>query len=386
MSRRAAEARLALLFARRDLDDGQRDQAQRLIDSTLDWRLLLALCERHGLAPLFERHLSSLDAQGMPLKARAALWARAQSVARRNREMADELAAVVALLDANGVASIPYKGPTLALAAYGDLGLREFGDLDLLVRAADVLRAKTLLAQRGYAMPQQLTREQEEALIASSLLYELPLVDPARGVMVELHWREDPDVSVLPLADHRWWRSLACTEVSGRSVRSLSNTQLLLALCLHGTKHFWSSLGWLVDIAELMRRDTGIDSQWVRVQARANGCERRVGLGLRMAKDLLDAPVPDLLAPLTGDATVRDVARRIEESLFTEFSAPPIATALRLNLSLRDHARQRISFAWRLAVTPGWGEWLRWRLPRGLFFLYWLLRPLRLARKYWSGG
>jgi hypothetical protein len=24
--------------------------------------------------------------------------------------------------------------------------------------------------------------------------------------MVELHWREDPDVSVLPLADHRWWR------------------------------------------------------------------------------------------------------------------------------------------------------------------------------------
>jgi hypothetical protein len=89
-------------------------------------------------------------------------------------------------------------------------------------------------------------------------------------------------------------------------VRSLSNTQLLLALCLHGTKHFWSSLGWLVDLAELMRRDTGIDSQWVRVQARANGCERRVGLGLRMAKDLLDAPVPDLLAPLTGDATVRD--------------------------------------------------------------------------------
>jgi hypothetical protein len=66
--------------------------------------------------------------------------------------MADELAAVVALLDANGVASIPYKGPRSRSRPMGDLGLREFGDLDLLVRAADVLRAKTLLAQRGYAM------------------------------------------------------------------------------------------------------------------------------------------------------------------------------------------------------------------------------------------
>ena len=57
---------------------------------------------------------------------------------------------------------------------------------------------------------------------------------------------------------------------------------------------------------------------------------------------------------------------------------------MRLNLRLRDDMRQRVAYAWKAAVTPGWGEWLQWRLPRRLFFLYWALRPLRLARKYWG--
>ena len=38
-------------------------------------------------------------------------------------------------------------------------------------------------------------------------------------------------------------------------VPALPDRELLLILCLHGTKHFWSSLGWLVDVAELIRRE-----------------------------------------------------------------------------------------------------------------------------------
>jgi hypothetical protein len=379
-----AEARLTLLFGRRDLDAAQCSDANHLLGNSLDWGLLLALCDRHGLAPLFERHLSSLHAQSVPLKVRAALWARAASVARRNKEMSEELAAVAALLETNGIAIIPYKGPTLALAAYGDVSLREFGDLDLLVKPEEALRAKAVLAGRGYRMVQELSAAQEQALVSSTLLYELPLVDAARGFMVELHWREDPDVSVLPLGDDRWWRTLKTVEIASSLVVSLSNTELLLALCLHGTKHFWSSLGWLVDIAELMRRDGGLDTTWIRAQAHVHGCERRVGLGLRLAEDLLDAPVPAGLAPLAEDLTVKQVAEQLSQAFFHDYSAPRISAAMSMNLRLRDHIRQRVVYAWKATVTPGWGEWVQWRLPRSLFFLYWALRPLRLVRKYWG--
>jgi hypothetical protein len=376
------EARLTLLMATTAVSEERRTEIREIVSHALDWEHLMWLAERHGLAPLFERHLNAVAPERVPKSILARLWARAEARSRRNAAMAAELCAIVRLLDEEGIHSVPYKGPTLALLAYGDLALREFGDLDLLVRARDVRRAREALEQRGYSMRQPLTAEQEGALVASSLLYELPLVDTARRQMVELHWREDPDVAVLPLGDDAWWQSLATIEIAGRNVNALSNAELLLALCLHGTKHFWSSLGWLVDVAELLRCDPDLDAPWIREASRSHGCERRVGVGLRLAADVLGAPVPPALMPLIEDGVVRDVAALIAEGLFMEYKAPTIVEALRLNLRLRDSTRQRIAYAWKTAMTPGWGEWLEWRLPRRLFFLYRLLRPLRLLRKY----
>jgi hypothetical protein len=377
------ESRLALLLARLEIDAAGRREIDSLLAGGLDWNALAGACERHGLAPLFERHLREVGGATLSKQTRGALWARAEATSRRNRALCSDLAEVVATLDRHGIEAVPYKGPTLALSAYHDVGLREFGDLDLLLRARDVLRAKAALAPLGYVPAHALSPDQEVALLASPRCYELPLIDAGRGRIVELHWRADPDVAVPALDDESWWRSLPSVTVAGQSMRSLPPAQLLLVLCLHGSKHFWWSLGWLVDVAELVRGNRDLDWEWLLAEGRRHQCRRRLALGLHLASELLAAPVPESVLRRMDDRVVMQTARRIEARLFDPAARPfGIAQALWLNVCLQDGAVARARYAWRAAVTPGWGEWVRWRLPPALGFLYLPLRFARLAAKY----
>jgi len=66
----------------------------------------MRLAQRHGLAPLLERHLSVDVAAHVPKTILARLWVRAEARSRRNAAMAMELAAIVRLLQAHGVGSV----------------------------------------------------------------------------------------------------------------------------------------------------------------------------------------------------------------------------------------------------------------------------------------
>jgi hypothetical protein len=56
----------------------------------------------------------------------------------------------VHLLESYEIPAIAYKGPTLAVSAYGNLSLRQFGDLDILVQDRAYERARQLLIKQGF--------------------------------------------------------------------------------------------------------------------------------------------------------------------------------------------------------------------------------------------
>lgn len=380
------EATLLLLCARHTLGPDQREAVEALLTGTIDWDHLLRLAERHGLAPLLHRHLGTCTTAAIPSAVVAWLWARHEARARRNHELAAELVAIVKHLDAHGLKVVPYKGPTLAMAAYGDLAQREFGDLDLLVRAGDAIAVKDILVSRGYVPDLLLSPCQEEALVRSRRHYELPLRDTSRRMLVELHWRSDPEFEVARLEDPQWWRELGAIEVCGATVPALPARELLLVLCLHGTKHFWFSLGWLVDAAELMRRASPADWAWILATARRLGAARHLGVGLKLASDLLQAPVPEAARAIVEDREVVACAQRIRAGLFDPGYRPwTLGQSLRENLRLHSGVWPRLRYLAWMGLTPGVGEWQRWRLPPALFPLYWPLRAVRLAQKYVLG-
>jgi hypothetical protein len=165
---------------------------------------------------------------------------------------------------------------------------------------------------------------------------------------------------------------------------TLSAEDLLLVLCLHGFTHLWERLGWICDVASLIDRRKDIDWELVLQNAAALGCRRILSLGLFLAKELLEAPVPEgVWERLTPDITVRTVAAEIQEQLFTERDlSRSFVDGMILHLRMRERTRDRLRSCLRLAVTPRNYDWMFLSLPDWLSFLYYPLRPLRLAGKY----
>jgi hypothetical protein len=354
-----------------------------LASAPLDWARFIAIATNHGLMPLAYVNLDAVAHDAVPKPVMVELWSWRERTARRNAAMAAELLEILAALEGAGIAAIAYKGPALAQALYGDVGLRQFGDLDILVGRADVARAKACLFSRGYAPQYPLAPALEGAYLRSNAQYHLGFVHEARAIVVELHWRTDPDTAVEDTGDPAWWRSLPRAALAGGEVRAFAPTELLLILLVHGSKHRWSSLGWLVDVSEILREGGAIDWRWLEERAAALACERRVGLGLLLAHRWLEAPVPEAtLARYARLPGVKRSAAAIEAAGVTAEPAPESALAmLRANLGLYDTASQRFAHVVNTVASPTLVEWSRWPLPRPLFFLY---PPLRLARLAWK--
>src|SRR3989442_13911657 len=85
-----------------------------------------------------------------PEPARRDLRPRARESADRNLRLTSELVRILDACSTHGVRALAYKGPTLAVLAYGDLGLRPFRDLDIVVDPADIDAGRALLQRLGY--------------------------------------------------------------------------------------------------------------------------------------------------------------------------------------------------------------------------------------------
>src|SRR5205085_7151676 len=154
---------------------------------------------------------------------------------------------------------------------YGDLSLRRFVDLDVIVRARDIGRASELLRGMGYA-PQGLTHAQEAALARTQ--HNIAYARDGGRLTVELH-RDvaSKDFADVTLDEGAWSRASSVRILNG-SVETLSAEDLLLALCVHGTKHLWERLAWVCDVAALINSRESLDWQAVFERARAAHAER----------------------------------------------------------------------------------------------------------------
>ena len=216
-----------------------------------------------------------------------------------------------------GIEAVPYKGPVLAACMYGNLALRQFVDLDIIVRRRDVFRASDVLQSVGYRPNFPLTRAQEAGYLRSRYAVELERDDGYFAV--ELHWEVAPRYFAFPLDTERLWARLDQVSMYDTTVRTLAPEDLLLMLCAHGAKHLWEKLGWICDIAELVRTHRGMDWDRVAAQARELRSERILGLGLLLASDLLGADVPS--RPWAEHAPIRSCGRSGSRCV-TSFTRP----------------------------------------------------------------
>jgi len=381
------EEQLVVCCARTVLDVASIAQIHQLLRSELDWTYTLRIALRHGIMPLLHTHLQAIGVDVLPSPVAQRLRDLFQHNARRNLFLSGELVKLLRLLDAHGLRAVPFKGPVLALAAYGNLALRQFSDLDLLVHRCDVPAVKALLQRHAYsAQPQgyplHLTPAQEAAYLQSQCNYNF--VSPADTV-VEVHWDFAPRYFVFPYDPDAVWQRLGATTLVGTSMPQLAVEDVILFLCVHGAKHCWERLAWICDIAQLIRTHPGLNWNFVLDQAGATGSKRMLLLGVHLAHTLQPLELPSsVLVSMATDRTLPALAQQVWKQLFQGMNEPPADDTLfqLFHLQTRERWRDRVRYCIRWALSPTVSEWAWVRLPPALDMLYYGLRPLRLLGIY----
>jgi hypothetical protein len=336
------------------------------------------------LLPLVHRSLASLEPGTVPAHALDEAATHSRRIAWRNLAMTRELLRVLHLLGESRVPVVSLKGPALATLVYGDVALREFSDLDLLVRPTDVAVARQLLLDAGYRAPNPQAPSRAAAQLQFD--YHIPLRHEETDTALELHWGISRKSYAYPQLTDWWWAERHTLRVAGEPVQTLSAEAHLLFLCIHGCKHAWRSLGWVCDVAELIRSNPSLDFERATRPARESGVQRMLALGTLLAHRLFQAPVPADRIPLFDHPRTAALAAEAESRLMGRVSeSESMAAELRYQARLRERLTDKARFFLRVATTPNASDVELVALPPRLTGLYYLVKPVRLVAKWLHG-
>jgi hypothetical protein len=379
------EKRLLVCCARTSVPPAIANEICKLASGPINWDFLFDEAADNSVTPLLGRQLVAVAADMVPSEQLSRLKTLTRANVMHSLVLTAELIMILNLFRSEGIEAIAYKGPVLAAQAYGDVTLREFEDLDIVLRQRDMARANNVMLTLGYVpkFSWVLSGETTSSLIPGEYNYR----DEPRGRMVELHTERTLRHFPVPPDLDDLSRKLVAVSLSGHEVRTFCPEDGLPLLCIHGAKDFWARLSWIADIGEFVRAQAALDWDQVFVRADCLHARRMLHVGLALAIMLFDVPLPgEIAARVARDQVATSVAAEIEEKLLRrEGPSMNASTRFQFRRRMMDGTLAGWRYAARLATLPSEDDWSSMNLPPSLAPLYVALRPLRLLRKYGLG-
>ena len=373
------EAEWALLLECAKPQPGAARLEERL-RAPLDWPALIAFAEDHGVLGLTAARLASHHENSIPPESRESLraWRRSHTLFTMNLT-----AEMIRLFDSFGAAAIEalvIKGPVLSARCYGDPGLRHYGDLDLIVRGQDILRSSELMIALGYQAAVPLT-----AIRAKKIPGEYVFRHSATKLLVEFHTEGTFRYHPRPLPVEELFKRQTRVNIDAHEIPALSPEDELVLICIHGAKHFWEQLSYIADVAAFVSNQR---LDWAGVQSAASevSAQRMLYVGLRLAADILGAPLPpEISAVMQRDTAVGSLVGQITRWLPAAGSRPPgIFERATFRMRMRGGLLYGPAYLFRLSFSPTEEDWEEGAEDKRHWFLDAVGRPFRLARKYGS--
>jgi Uncharacterised nucleotidyltransferase len=352
----------------------------------VDWEEFCKTAAWHGLSALVYWRLHSDCPEAVPAGMLSRLRDAFHQTAAHNLLLASELIKLLTVLREAQIPAAPLKGPALAFSVYENFALRTFDDLDVLVPRSQACRAIELLTASGYAPALNLRGGAAAAYVKTA--YEMQFEYPDSPCKIELHWglQEEKFFSAA-LRPEGWWERMEWMEIAGSRVMAPSRSDTLLFLCAHGAKHRWERLKWICDIAALIQSLPEFDWESIYAQASALRVERMLLLGLLLANQILDCPLPqEVLRKALAEPGVAALAAQVRQRLYEKTLTPGLLETARFHILLRKRWRDKLRYLSVNTFVPTAGEWKMVELPGFLAGLYYPLRPVRLLKDALSGS
>lgn len=311
------EDRLLLCCARTGMDEGTIEVVRELLNGELDWGYLVAAAIRHTIPQLLYHNLKAIGAEGaMPPGVLSRLEHMYYANALRHLRFGQTLEEVLGAFKETGIEAIVLKGMALATQVYPVAALRQCGDIDVLVRKEDLLRAEEVLLGLGYTAPCESHLDKRFGQQPHHLSY---LKDEGR-IGLEVHWDLAPQPNPFCLPVSELWARAQPFRIGDSEALALGPADLLLHLSLHAVSAFYLlwvpgiDLRHLCDIAETIRI---YPMDWNQLVARARlyRATRSLYVALYLARRMLQAHVPhDVLVALqpTDPSGLRPSGRSLD--------------------------------------------------------------------------
>jgi Uncharacterised nucleotidyltransferase len=231
------------------------ERVRALSIEPIDWTRVLRIAHRHRVVGLVHRSIVSYGVD-VPPDISLAFSTQAKKERSRATMAAMEAVRLNNAFKAAGIRAISLKGASIAMLAYGNLGLRQAKDIDFLIPQVSFAAMSDVMEIAGYLRTEPATSISEEGF--RRWLGEAKGTEwkhRVTGMLVEIDWKlslgPSSRSSQLLLGKSQQVRILPDAELT-----TLSEDNLVLYLCLHGSSHSWFRLKWLADVGALLQART----------------------------------------------------------------------------------------------------------------------------------
>ena len=346
------ENKLILLYCNTSMNS--QEQINKLLKEDINWEYIIHVGHSHRILPLLYHRLKNIESEAIPQFILKQLKNNFYNNAQRNLFLTQELLRLLDIFKRNNIIAIPFKGLTLAVTAYGDLSLRMMGDLDIFVNKQDMLKVQELLTTDGYVLQREnnhLTQVNHQRYLNSQYVYDewyWKTLDHKSlfGVRVEMHWITNSKHIIFPLNSEDLLQNIEPVSLAGVNVPSLAPETLLVVLCLNYTKDHWTQLKMICDISELIQSQKTLNWEKSLDQASRLRRKRTLLLGLYLAHNLLEAPIPaEILTIIQADSEVKSLAEQVSKRLFPNLgNDPSLVEKTLFNIRLREDLQDKIRY------------------------------------------
>jgi hypothetical protein len=380
------------------------DAVMSALTTDLDWSVLLKIAIDHGVMPLLYQSLKPRFHQvPHPFMVQLQTYNRMNGL--HNVSQTKELLRILAQFQKANIEVLPFKGSVLAVSAYGNLALRQFNDLDLLVRYQEFKQATAILTGQGYHRAGSRVTEFD----SFHRLYQISLVNPTPEATlfnqqfqpsllhsnpercIDLHWGIPPRRVWRHECFEQLWQNLVEIDLMGHPTQTFNPELTLMIQCVNvGKEALQPSFKQICDVAQIIKSYPDLNWEKALELSGAFHCQQLFLSGLQTTHLLLSVTLPSGIREklIENTASMKLIFDHNHNSLSAR-NTPGIWSEYREQLKTVDRPRDKI-FITGFYVLMALLSLLRindsdrefWPLPHPFEYLYFVIRPIRLLVQY----
>jgi len=359
---------------------------RHLLAQPLKKEILLNLAISNGVLPLVYAQLKKHE----DFAFHKVFQKHAQDIHKLNFFMSSQLLQLVFLLKQEAITILPIKGPLLSQHAYGNISMRPFSDLDVLVEVKNLVKVANVLLSLGYEAEKDIQAFSHPFILES--FSDLSFVHPVTGLIIELHWKLLKSANAgLGNIENLFTNSISLP-FQNTSLQSLPLEEEFLYLCVHGAKHRFERIEWMNDLNLLYERyeDTYDWQKLLRLAQEENYLTPYL-LGLLILEKKYNRQIKDKQTlALLQNKKVQTLYKKVfvlhQNNYVLETKKEGIRwMELFFSIKLEDSFTQKLSILMRLIFPLYMDDILRLKnLPSSMSFLYYNHRLKRQFLKFFK--